>query len=220
MQHTEQLELSITAEMALAQPKWNDPIPLVSPAGTLMAYACPQCETVCSAISGGTLESRVEASREGARSCCCCFTCGARLGRKFNMTCENCQAEAKRIHETMLPILERRAREQEAAFNAALAKSKNPYFAKLLCKQMGEISEEYYCSGWLDGLEFRLWDMVKGGNCSFGMGTVKEEEVKSLSFLSEQSGGWWMFDDKLGQQMFVSLQEWERMVEQNSNSSE
>jgi hypothetical protein len=40
---------------------------------------------------------------------------------------------------------------------------------------MSDISEEYYCAGWLIGLEEILWSMVVGNRREFGMGVVTED---------------------------------------------
>ena len=49
-----------------------------------------------------------------------------------------------------------------------------------LCVLMRRLSEDYYCAGWLVGLEDHLWAMVQGGDRHFGVGEVTVEEVARL----------------------------------------
>ena len=84
--------------------------------------------------------------------------------------------------------------------------------AEALAIHMSNISEDYYCAGWLCGLEFTLWAMVQGGDRRFGLGTVTEDEIATLRSLSERAGGWIVWDDdhdplKSGR-AFVTHEEW------------
>jgi hypothetical protein len=62
---------------------------------------------------------------------------------------------------------------------------------------MRYISEDCYCAGWLNGLEYILWEMVSDSTASreFGMGEVEESAIARLRELSQQVGGWWRWHD-------------------------
>jgi hypothetical protein len=79
---------------------------------------------------------------------------------------------------------------------------------------MSDISEDHYCAGWLSGLEYSLWDIITEypfGNRQFGMGKVSEENIIQLSLLSKSVDGWWIFDNDLKDERFVTLEEWDKI---------
>jgi hypothetical protein len=64
--------------------------------------------------------------------------------------------------------------------------------AGLLRKLMSGISEDYWCAGWLSGLEYTLWDAVTGKRKN----VCSSEEIEQLKYLSEKSGGWIIWDEQ------------------------
>lgn len=94
----------------------------------------------------------------------------------------------------------------------ALSLSPDPDAAIVVRARMRQISEALYYAGWLDGLEYALWSMFDvGSDRRFGVGEVAERDVADLVRLSTRAGGWWRFDDDLGDQVFVTLPEWRRL---------
>ena len=87
--------------------------------------------------------------------------------------------------------------------------------AEALAIHMSNISEDYYCAGWLMDLERTLWAMAEGGDRRFGLGTVTEDEIATLRSLSERAGGWIVWRDRDGTteggNWFVTLAEWAEM---------
>ena len=73
--------------------------------------------------------------------------------------------------------------------------------AALLLIRMENISEDWYCAGWLHGLEYMLWEIVKAGGAKPGM---TKEECDEFLQLAHDAGGWYEFDSKL-----TPLPEWE-----------
>lgn len=61
---------------------------------------------------------------------------------------------------------------------------------KELSDFMSELFEEYYSAGWLDGLEFQLWEVLEGNAKAFAGGKLKPEEVTRLRQLRDGLGGW------------------------------
>ncbi len=211
----EQLDLAIAAEMQLTPQKWNEPIPLTDPTGQVVIYMCPQCDHVIANISGGGWESRRDDSYEQAKGHCCCYQCGVRIGSgdlqslDSRLYCKVCRERQMRESALMRPMRETEIERRSKIYEVALLNARNDAIARALEDLMSDISEEYYCAGWLIGLEFTLWSMLEGGSREFGMGVVTEDEVKRLRELSEQCGGWWWggeTDDDVCR--FVTLEEW------------
>jgi hypothetical protein len=79
--------------------------------------------------------------------------------------------------------------------------------AGLLEKLMSAISEDYWCAGWMHGLEYTLWDVITGRRT----GVCSAEEIEQLKYLSEKCGGWIIWDDQSRGEKFVPMQEWLRL---------
>ena len=73
---------------------------------------------------------------------------------------------------------------------------------------MSEISEDCWCAAWLNGLEYSLWAMVKGADRKFGMDEVRKHEVDELRRLSAECGGWWVWSEANGEEVFAPMAEW------------
>lgn len=73
---------------------------------------------------------------------------------------------------------------------------------------MTGISEEYWCAGWMDGLEYALWQAEPGK--SYGQGVITDRQATLLRLLSEESGGWWHW---VGDNpKFIRLENWIQLV--------
>jgi len=87
--------------------------------------------------------------------------------------------------------------------------------AGLLINVMSAISEERWCAGWMQNLEYVLWDAVIGRRediCS-------PEEIKQLKYLSEKCGGWIVWDEQAKGERFVPMQDWVRLYEAQRRKS-
>jgi len=86
---------------------------------------------------------------------------------------------------------------------------------RALLVYMRHLSEENWCAGWLIGLEFTLWDWVlrrqSGAEpaSEFERANIPDTEV--LSWLAEQAGGWWHWDEESREPKFVPPNEWVEM---------
>lgn len=70
---------------------------------------------------------------------------------------------------------------------------------------MEDISEDVFAAGWMQGLEYDLWGMVRGyRNRHYGMSSITDEQVAKLALLAQQSGGWWQCGE------FVPLNAWRK----------
>lgn len=80
---------------------------------------------------------------------------------------------------------------------------------RTLADYMSELSEEAYCAGWMEDLEFSLWRIVTDGSGRYGPMEITTEHVSKLRELSRSCGGWIVFDDR-EEETFVTMQEWQR----------
>ncbi len=85
-----------------------------------------------------------------------------------------------------------------------------------LAEYMSELSEDAYCAGWMDGLEFALWRAVTEGPREYGFMHLSREQIERLGSLSEKCGGWIVFDDELWE-TWVPLSEWRRRYDADSS---
>lgn len=69
---------------------------------------------------------------------------------------------------------------------------------------MTGISEEYYCAGWIDGLQYALWQVEPG--TGYGQGEISERQATLLRLLHEECGGWWGRSDESPQ--FFTTDDW------------
>ena len=76
-----------------------------------------------------------------------------------------------------------------------------------LAQYMSELSEEAYCAGWMDGLEYALWQVVLDQRRAYGRLVFTSDHVLKLRSLSEASGGWIIFDDDL-EETWLSAPDW------------
>ena len=79
--------------------------------------------------------------------------------------------------------------------------------AKLgLLALMAGISEECWCSGWMMENEFACWQAAAAGRAqNYGQNVITVRQAKLLKLLSDEAGGWWIWDHK---PRFVRLDEW------------
>ncbi len=62
-----------------------------------------------------------------------------------------------------------------------------------LAAAISDLSEEYWCAGWLIGCEWTLLDMVEGRiPPAWGMGEVAEAELDNLRSIRAACGGGWV----------------------------
>lgn len=86
------------------------------------------------------------------------------------------------------------------------------YRKRELYELMSDISEDCYCAGWMHGNEFRLWQAITDpkDDRRYGQSDIEEWQVNRLRELSEQTGGWWVWEED--NRAFISLDEWRRRL--------
>lgn len=185
-------------------------IPLSTPDGIVMTYACGACWNVASTatrMAGRDPEdiaTEAEYARRNAECCCRCRLCDKVTGPADNMhrCCADCLPRAEREHEERLDKWREQRIQESEAREQTLKSSLDRDAALALEQEMRDISENCYCAGWLNTLEFDLWSFCLNGPGEYGMGTVDGADIGKLKGLSEKAGGWWRHE------AFVPIAEW------------
>jgi hypothetical protein len=73
---------------------------------------------------------------------------------------------------------------------------------------MSELSEAACCAGWMEGLEFALWESLLGERTGYGSLVVTDACRARLRRLSEDCGGWVIFDDET-EETWLALGDWQ-----------
>ena len=81
-----------------------------------------------------------------------------------------------------------------------------------LAEYMSSLSELIYSAGWIEGLEYVLWQAVSEGHLARGSLSLTREQIGRLQELSSRCGGWIRFDSER-EEAFVPFTEWKQIVE-------
>ena len=79
-----------------------------------------------------------------------------------------------------------------------------------LAKYMSELSELAYTAGWMDKLEFSLWDALNHKITEYGNLVFTKQIIDNLKELSDKAGGWIVFDEKK-EESFLTWEEWSKI---------
>ena len=78
---------------------------------------------------------------------------------------------------------------------------------------MAGISEECWCAGWMMDNEFTCWKSVKSGYPqSNGQSVITARQALLLKLLSDEAGGWWIWDGG-ARPKFISLDKWSERLQ-------
>lgn len=102
----------------------------------------------------------------------------------------------------------------EGAPSAPLSAHERMVLGRVLLELMFDLSEQYWGSRWLEGLDLRLWEVAHGAEGPEGTdltpSAVVAAEPGDLLLLAELAGGWWTWEDG---PVFVPLHQWRRSIE-------
>ena len=91
------------------------------------------------------------------------------------------------------------------------------YARELLLHRMHDISEDFWCAGWIGGLEYDLWDFVVGKTETYGTyvrSSLDDLDREHLKQLAEDAGGWYYYSFEPGHgEQFIAMDEWLKMYE-------
>lgn len=83
---------------------------------------------------------------------------------------------------------------------------------KELADLMSDISEDWWCAGWMQNLEYSLWELVCTRKTELGRHMLYGSQLNDLIRLSGEIGGWIYFDlDGLQAETFVPMDDWLEM---------
>ncbi len=86
--------------------------------------------------------------------------------------------------------------------------------ARLLARLMSDLSEDYWCAGWLVGCEYALWADLTGhpvaGHEPWGISQSEREELQVLHGLAR---GWIVWSEEERGEVYLSTAEWQEHLE-------
>lgn len=81
-----------------------------------------------------------------------------------------------------------------------------------LLREMSDISEEYFCAGWLRGLEYSLWGAIQElpEDFAYGFSVVPAERIMRLKEVAERLGMWGIWDEETLEETLTPLEDWKK----------
>ena len=79
-----------------------------------------------------------------------------------------------------------------------------------LADLMSNISEDGYSAGWMEDLEFNLWDALNGGEKKYGRHIITSSQLEELKFLSQMCGCWIIFNGEQ-EETAIDIEEWRKI---------
>jgi len=79
-----------------------------------------------------------------------------------------------------------------------------------LAEYMSELSELAFTAGWMDELEFSLWNAMNNEITEYGRLVITVQIIEHLKELSNKAGGWIVFDKKK-EETFLTWEEWNKL---------
>jgi len=86
-----------------------------------------------------------------------------------------------------------------------------------LAERMSELSELAYYASWMMDLEHALWRAVEEGPRSYGHLMIGEADVAELRRLSQDCGGWIVWDTE-AEETWVPMADWLRRYDRRRGS--
>lgn len=85
---------------------------------------------------------------------------------------------------------------------------------------MSELSEKCYSAGWLENLEYVLWDASTKGERKFGQDIISQQDIDQLIQLSKDCNCW-IYYDGTTEETAIDLRLWrqkfDEAISQNPN---
>jgi hypothetical protein len=66
---------------------------------------------------------------------------------------------------------------------------------KIIPDYISEVSEDYYCAGWLIDIEFMLYKASIGKSRKFGFSTLNKDDTKDIKYLYQTTSMWAIYED-------------------------
>lgn len=78
---------------------------------------------------------------------------------------------------------------------------------------MSHLSEKCYSAGWMEGLEYVLWDALSTGQRKYGQSIISKQEIDQLVELSKDCNCWIYYDDTK-EESAIDLTSWTQKFNQ------
>ncbi|HLO96307.1 MAG TPA: hypothetical protein VK195_18515 [Burkholderiaceae bacterium] len=72
---------------------------------------------------------------------------------------------------------------------------------------ISQISERRYRAGWMEGIEYEVWEAMHAPDLGRGALRLTVEEARQLHAMSAKCRGWIVFDD-VNEESFIPIEEW------------
>lgn len=84
--------------------------------------------------------------------------------------------------------------------------------------EMENYSENHHCAGWLDGLEFLLWEKVL--TLSAIDGAHKLPEAYTCKLLAKEAQGWWHWPRNSRAPTFIAMPDWLALYSETTKAND
>jgi len=88
-----------------------------------------------------------------------------------------------------------------------------------LMRYMRWLSEERWCAGWYEGLEYDLWFALDRPTFPYSLKVIAGVELATLRWLSRLADGWAIWSDDVREAVIVPLSDWNLMLKGQRESS-
>jgi len=82
--------------------------------------------------------------------------------------------------------------------------------------RMRQLSETFYSAGWIEDLEFEVWDMAHRSPYRFAGNDVTDNTAKFFRDLATLAEGWWVPEDDTRPDepgpVFISMERWQEIL--------
>jgi len=85
---------------------------------------------------------------------------------------------------------------------------------KHLAEFMSEISERCYFAGWMNNLEYVLWDVLESGQRTYGQDIITTKDITRLKALSDKSESWICFHPEQ-EEIALTLNVWRQKFKED-----
>lgn len=79
----------------------------------------------------------------------------------------------------------------------------------LLEECMSDISERCHSAGWMQDLEYVLWDAILNGPRKYGHHVITQTDIEKLKELSKDANAWIIYDEE-EEETAIDLLEWKQ----------
>ncbi len=84
----------------------------------------------------------------------------------------------------------------------------------LLANYMSHISERCYYAGWIQGLEYILWNALLHGEKKYGQANISQNDIEILKDLSNATNSWIIFDNET-EETAMDMDAWKHKFNQD-----